>query len=177
MILPPYDLTASEPAQCELLASFIKCMKPEIIVESGTYLGHGAIHMGRACKQIRHGHVYTADPVELGQGRLVTANRLEEWVTFHRGGFEGMIETIPEVDLAYIDGSGPGHDASLRIQHFNLVKTKLRPGGIIFVDDTKADFAPWTDGEGGASRDRLREVMDINFEWLRGLSLYVGGER
>lgn len=173
MSLPPYDLTATEPAQCELLASFIKCARPKIVVEAGTYLGHGAVWMGKALRWNGIGHLWTADPYDTCQAGLIADEKLDEWVTYCATDYLEMIEGMPPIDMAYIDASGPGHDASLRLIHLEATIPKLSDGGMIFVDDTKKDFQAWKDGEGGASRDRVRDLCSVNFEWLRGLSLYT----
>ncbi len=169
MSLPPWDGHATEPAQCGLLAYLVMCQKPEIVVEAGTYQGHAAHFMARSLQEIGSGHLHTADPFPMGQTRTLV--ELTKWVTVYKSDFLDMLATIPEVDFAYIDASAnePG-GARLRWQHFKAVKAKLRPGGIICVDDTKAD--DWDDGENGRSAQRIRDACGLNFAFLRGLSIY-----
>ena len=169
-MIPTWDQEASDPAQCELLAALVRCAKPRIVVEAGTYKGHGALAIARALHvNGPTGHLWTADPYEFGQRDTLAG--LPN-VSFCNEDFLTMLDRLAEVDFAYIDASewGPnGRDASLRVRHFEAVLPKLAPGGLICVDDTKAD--DWNDGEGGKSVLRIRERC-FNFGFLRGLSIY-----
>ena len=170
MTLPPWDTEASAPEQVELLCALVRCQKPEILVEAGTYKGHAAYHIGKVLEELDRGRLFTADPVPNGQ--LATLKGLRR-VTFYGGGFLEMLGSLPHVDFAYIDASdhSKANGASLRWRHFEAVRAKLRPGGIICVDDTAAD--DWRDGEGGRSAQRIRNLC-VNFTFLRGLSVYAG---
>lgn len=170
MSLPPWDDHATAPEQCALIASLIVCAKPLVVVESGTYMGHTAYFIASELQGLGRGHLYTADPLPADQ--LGTLSGLKPWVTFHKGDFLEMLAGIPAVDFAYIDATadGPG-GARLRWEHFQAVRAKLRPGGIICVDDTAAD--DWDDQENGRSAARIRSVCNINFRFLRGLSVFT----
>lgn len=170
MSLPPWDLEASAPEQVTLLCALIRCQRPEILVEAGTYRGHAAYYIGHTLSEGGFGHLYTADPYPNGQ--IATLHGLGR-VTFYPTDFLLMLETLPAVDFAYIDASDHSKPAgaALRYIHFEAVRAKLRPGGIICVDDTAAD--DWSDGENGQSVQRIREQC-LNFTFLRGLSVYVG---
>jgi predicted O-methyltransferase YrrM len=167
--LPVWDQEASAPEQVELLCALIRCQRPEILVEAGTYRGHAAYHIGKVLQSLDFGHLHTADPVPNGQ--MATLSGFKR-VTFYPRDFLKVLEGIPAVDFAYIDASDhskPG-GAGLRWLHFEAVRAKLRPGGIICVDDTAAD--DWNDGEGGLSVHRIRDLC-LNFTFLRGLSVFT----
>lgn len=170
MTLPPWDLEASAPEQIELLCALIRCQKPEILVEAGTYRGHAAWHIGKVLESSNFGRLHTCDPYPNGQFETL---RECSRVTFHPKDFLKVLEGIPYVDFAYIDASDHSKPdgASLRWRHFEAVRAKLRPGGVICVDDTAAD--DWSDGEGGRSVLRIREKC-VNFTFLRGISIYAG---
>lgn len=178
MILPPWDGHASCLEQLEILAGLIRAQRPQTVVESGTYRGHGAIFMGDAIRRNGTGHLWTADPVDYGQHtHIFEQNGLWGAVSVHLERFETMLGNVRGViDFAYIDGSGEnppkGLGAGLRWLHFEAVRKRLAPGGIICVDDTAAD--DWTDGEGGRSVQRIRDACQLNFKFLRGLSVYYG---
>lgn len=170
MTLPPFDGAASEQPQCELLAALVRCQRPGIAVEAGTYQGHAAHYIGEALRTNGIGHLHTADPYPCGAEN--TLRDLGEWVTYYQQDFLGVLEKLPHVDFAYIDASGPGPDgASLRWLHFQAVRDKLRSGGIICVDDTLSD--DWADGENGHSAGRIRMSCNVSFWFLRGLSIYA----
>jgi predicted O-methyltransferase YrrM len=170
MTLPPWDLEASAPEQVELLCALIRCQKPEILVEAGTYRGHSAYRIGETLAELGRGHLWTADPFPNGQ--FATLSPLER-VTFCPRDFLAVLEGIPYVDFAYIDASDHSKPdgASLRWRHFEAVRAKLRQGGVICVDDTAAN--DWSDGEGGRSVGRIRAEC-VNFTFLRGISVYAG---
>ncbi len=169
MNLRPWDQEATCREQCELIAGLVRCQKPEIVVEAGTYRAHTASYIGEALEMNGYGHLHTADPYPHGQYAALTGMAR---VTFYPTDFLEMLDAIPHVDFAYIDASDhsrPG-GADLRWKHFDAVLRKLRAGGIICVDDTLAD--DWNDGENGHSVDRIRTVSNVNFRFLRGLSVY-----
>lgn len=173
MTFPAWDLEATAPEQCELLAALVRCAKPRIVVEAGTYKGHGALAIaGALAANGPTGHLWTADPYDFGQAAtLVDCPN----VSFCREDFLTMLARLDAVDFAYIDASdfGPnGRDASLRVCHFDAVLPKLSPGGLVLVDDTLAD--DWSDGEGGKSVLRIREKC-FNLRVLRGLSIFQAG--
>jgi predicted O-methyltransferase YrrM len=166
MTLPPWDREASDPAQCELLAALVRCAKPRVVVEAGTYQGHGAIYIARALAESGPtGHLWTADPNDWGQVATLAGYPN---VTYCRENFLTMLDRLDSVDFAYIDASA-GRDASLRVKHFEAVLPKLSPGALVLVDDTLAD--DWSDGEGGRSVLRIRERC-FNLRFLRGLSIF-----
>ena len=170
MSLPSWDGHASAPEQCQLLAALVRCQRPEVLVEAGTYRGHTAVHIWRVLNELRHGHLHTADPYPHGQ--MATLAGLDR-VTFYQADFLDMLARLPAVDFAYIDASKPEKGgAALRWQHFEAVRARLRPGGLICVDDTAAD--DWDDGEGGRSVLRIRAACQLNFRFLRGLSVFYG---
>jgi predicted O-methyltransferase YrrM len=168
--LPPWDDEASDPAQCELLAALVRCAKPRVVVEAGTYRGHGAIAIADAlARNGPTGHLWTADPYDFHQPKILSGR---DNITYCREDFLTMLARLDSVDFAYIDASdfGPnGRDASLRVKHFEAVLPKLSPGALVLVDDTLAD--DWSDGEGGRSVLRIRERC-FNLRFLRGLSIF-----
>jgi predicted O-methyltransferase YrrM len=156
-------------AQIELLCALILCQKPEIVVEAGTYTGLTAYRIAKTLREIGRGHLHTADPVEMGQDGVLGGVGC---VTFYQQDFLEVLATLPFVDFAYIDASEHQQPAGARLrwQHFEAVRAKLRPEGIICVDDTAAD--DWRDGENGLSVRRIREQC-LNFRFQKGLSVYT----
>ena len=169
--MPPMDLESTDVETLELLAALIRLTKPSVVVEAGTYLGHGAIYMADACKANGKGHVYTADPFARDAMRaMFAANGLEDWITLYQTGYLKMLD-MPVVDFAFIDASGPGHDASLRWKHVEATLPRLSQGGVMCVHDTAAD--DWNDGEGGESVRRIRALCDLTIYNNRGISIMV----
>jgi len=167
MILPSWDGHATAPEQCQLLAALVRCQKPKLLVEAGTYRGHTALFVGSVLEELGSGHLHTADPMTYCPADLGAR------VTYYPTDFLKMLDGLEgPVDFAYIDASDHSRPdgADLRWIHFDAVLARLSPKGIICVDDTAAD--DWSDGEGGKSVLRIREKC-INFSFLRGLSVYT----
>lgn len=172
MNLPPFDGHATDIETLEVLFALVRLQKPEVVVEAGTYRGHGAIFMGSACKQNKGGMVHTADPFDNGQMATLNNAGLSWWVRYWPEDYLSMLETISgPIDLAFIDASAPdATGARLRWEHFEATLPRMRPGGMVCVHDTAAD--DWSDGEGGISVNRIRERCQINLTTGRGLSIY-----
>jgi len=173
MDVMPFDTEATEQEICELLAALVRVRKPTVVVEAGTYRGHGALYMADTCRRNGVGHVYTFDPVDHGLQYWLAKNSLEDWCTFIRGEY-----AVPKsVDFAFIDASAIDEtgrmNASPRALHFEATRARLSPGGIICVHDTHCDSV-WYDEEGGASMHRIRESC-FNLDLMRGLSVYYKG--
>ena len=146
----------------------MRCQRPTMAVEAGTYRGHTALCIGRVLEELGHGHLHTADPFPMGQQEAL--GHLAR-VTYHPADFLDVLAPLDAIDFAYIDASAPGPGgARLRWLHFEAARAKLNPGGIICVDDTAAD--DWSDDEGGRSVDRIRALCGNNFRFLRGLSVF-----
>lgn len=174
MILPPFGGEATEPEICELLAALVLVRQPRVILEAGTYRGHSALLMADACRRIGAGHVTTFDPIDHGIGYYIRQNGLEQWLTYVEGPY-----TLPpndRVGFAFIDASARDPDgmmnASLRWQHFEATMARMEPLGLICAHDTLYPSEPWYDLEGGASMHRIRAASNLNFDCMRGLSVY-----
>jgi predicted O-methyltransferase YrrM len=115
-----------------LLELISKMIRPESILEIGTFTGYSAICLARGLKD---------------GGKLITLELNDELESFSRGYFEraglsGMIEQITgraqEIipglncmfDLIFIDG-----DKREYCEYFSLVKDKVKKGGFILADN------------------------------------------
>lgn len=153
-------------AMCDVIWGLIRAARPEIVVEAGTGYGNAARMIASGLALNGSGHLFTADPEPLWRD----CDKFPE-VTCYHGDFLDMLDAVPDPDFAYIDASGPGDDgAKLRWLHFQAVRERLNPGGIICVHDTASDN--WGDGEGGISAERIREACQINLPHYLGLSIY-----
>lgn len=170
MSLPEWDGHATDRETLEVIAALIRLTKPGVVVEAGTYRGHGALYMAIALKKNGLGHLVTCDVVDHGaMGLLEAYDNAEFW----HGDYVDLLrkDSTPPIDFAFVDASGDGPaGAGLRWVHFRETLGRLTPGGIICVHDTATD--DWDDGEGGASVRRIRETCDLTLMCGRGLSIY-----
>jgi caffeoyl-CoA O-methyltransferase len=122
----------SGPVQGKLLEFISRMIKPDCILEIGTYTGYSAICLAKGLAQ---------------GGRLYTIEINDELVHyplnyFKEAGFDDRIEllngdalkiipTLPHIfDLVYIDG-----DKLEYIQYYQLVIDKMKSGGFLIVDN------------------------------------------
>ena len=119
--------------QGQVLTMLSKMLKPERILEVGTFTGYSAICLAKGLTE---------------NGKLITIELDDELESFSKKYFEkaGLVnkieqrigpalEIIPEIDetfdLVFLDA-----DKKEYTEYFNLVFDKLRTGGIIIADNT-----------------------------------------
>ena len=133
----PEDDVGTERETLELLALLVAANAPGLIVEAGTYKGHFAENAIEACPRTT---VFTADTIDHGY------RPSDEWIYDYRGDFEAMLEEldINSIDFAFIDSGPPfaeGFEKGIRKRHYDAVKARMTPGGLICVHDTnKTDW-------------------------------------
>lgn len=168
LAFPDWDNTALHTGMPCLLTALISCLQPRVVVEAGTYKGHGAIAMASVLRDIKCGHLWTADPVDHTVTKLLREASLDAYATYHMGDFEEMLENlIPKgdvIDLAFIDASGSSQDAFMRVRHFLRAMDRLAPHGIVVMDDIAATDWPMV--------NVLRGMAHIYFPGLRGIALF-----
>lgn len=122
----------SGPIQGKFLELQVKMLKPQTILEIGTFTGYASVCMARGLNE--HGRLITLDINE----------ELEDMVRgfFHLSGVGHKIEyhignaldLIPKItgnfDLVFIDADKINYS-----RYYDLVIDRLNPGGIIFADN------------------------------------------
>lgn len=123
------------PDQGAFMGLLARLVAPSFAVEVGTFTGYSAICMARALAP---------------GGRLLCCDTSEEWTTiarryFDRAGLTDRIElrlapaletlqglpTEPAIDLAFVDADKTGYRG-----YWDEIVPRLRPGGLILVDNT-----------------------------------------
>jgi predicted O-methyltransferase YrrM len=155
--------TIDEPASSErelrdFLSAMIRLLKPELVVETGCYLGRATKAMAEAL-------------VLNGRGRLVTCDTDDEcvWSTCQQLGDAGRVvavlqcrgRDVPELreaDLVFLDSDYPERRAE-----FELVK----PGALVVIHDTRISYHSDIPPHEGW----VREAGGILFDTHRGFGL------
>ena len=88
------DLQASEAETSRCLASLVDLLKPDLVVETGAYLGHTSQAIGQAL-------------VLVGRGRLVTLERHPERAAEARARTAGLPVTVETADSTAWEPPGP----------------------------------------------------------------------
>src|SRR5258708_21357759 len=157
-MLTEIDPVTAEVELAALLYSFIRILKPLVVIETGAYHCHTAEVMGQAVQKNEVGHVWTCD-IEMGFGHL---NRLE--------GLPVTFVKCSSLDLPQLKGadfvfSDSGQDT--RAKEYELVK----PGCVFVVHDTRTSYngnpdqywlGKWVRSQGG-----------LTFEAGRGFGILV----
>ncbi|HYK76883.1 MAG TPA: O-methyltransferase [Daejeonella sp.] len=118
--------------QGRLLSMLSKMLQPLRILEVGTFTGYATLCLAEGLA--KQGHIHTID-INRELEEMVLSNfqksDYSKQITLHCGNAQEIIPTLNEVwDLVFIDA-----DKKNNATYFNLVLDKLRPGGIIIVDN------------------------------------------
>jgi predicted O-methyltransferase YrrM len=158
---------AMEQGMSALLGTLVSVLQPKLVVEAGTYRGHGALSIAYTLRDIKYGHLHTADPIDQGFGALIAKHALEPYVTFHQATYEAMLEMVDgegPIDLAFIDASGKASDGVMRMRHLLLTYDRLAVGGVIVMDDIAATDWPYV--------NVIRSMSQMYFPSMRGVALF-----
>lgn len=146
----------------DLLWALARFTLPAVIVEAGTHHGHTALALADALESAgAGGHVWTADPIESGVLGFAERLGLAKRITYFRGDFLDMMPSVPDdIGFAYLD-AGPDTDG-MRWAHFQGIRNKMAPGGIVAIDDTAGTWPHVEDFR----------ALSCYFPQHRGLSLW-----
>lgn len=156
-----------------ILYSLIRALKPETVVEVGTYRGYAACYMARALQENKKGHLYCIDDFSLVDHVGSYGDPVQHWsdnllkcgvrggVALLRG--ESTAVQWPDrVDFAYVDG---WH--SYLCADFDFYKCAERGATCICLDDTLNCIGPRK-----LIQDLDRDIWDvITFPNDNGLSI------
>lgn len=159
-----YDGTmASEQEALDFITGLVRAVRPEVVVETGTYSGLGTNAITLALAANRRGHVHTVEHDAGLVEKLRQANRGRERVTFHYGdSAEWCRDHAPlRIDVAFVDSGDPDQ----RLRDVKAIWPKLRDGGYLLVHDTT--FHP-------GLYEMVSEIagQGIRIETLNGLGLW-----
>lgn len=154
-----YDAAASEVEVGDFLYGLVRLMKPQVVIETGCYLGHTAEKIGMAL-------------VENGIGNLVTCDRNPSYMeqAIHRVKFlpvqvkdQSGIQLCAEmenVDLAFLDSGGDRLAEAKRLH--------MSPHGVVVLHDARhKDYQAFAESTGWA---------EIFFPTPRGISIFKSKE-
>jgi len=119
--------------QGRMLKMFCRMLRPERILEIGTFTGYATLCMAEALSDTGIIHTIEIDD-ELEEFILKYINQSEykEKIKLHIGDALTVIPELNETfDLVFIDA-----DKRLYSEYYDLIFDKVRPGGIIIADNT-----------------------------------------
>lgn len=116
----------------EFLYGFLRVLKPENVLETGTHVGVGASYLGQALKDNEKGHLDTIEflPENFKQAReRIERVGLSSYVTCHFGDVANF-EPIVKYDFILLDT-----EPQTRFAEFIKFFPYLKEGGYIFIHD------------------------------------------
>lgn len=145
------------PDQGRFLTMITQLVAPDVAVEVGTFTGYSSVCIARG----------------LSGGRLHCFDVSEEWTAIARRYWEraGLTDRITltlgpaadtlaaldqPVDLAFLDADKPGYPA-----YYELLVERLRPGGLLMVDNTLWSGRVTDPADETATTVGMREFNDL----------------
>lgn len=128
-----YPQMLSDPATGRLLALISRLVRPQRILEIGTFTGYGTICLAEGLQA--QGHIDTIDKSDerspLIRPFLVEAGLNEQVSLLHGRALEVIPTLAGPWDLAYLDA-----DKAHYPEYYALIRPKMNPGGLILADNT-----------------------------------------
>jgi predicted O-methyltransferase YrrM len=130
-----FDIQSAEMEVLEFMAQLVFTIKPNLIVETGTYRGVAAVYMGRALKRTGRGKLIT---VELDRGLhakavdLAKKAELEAFVELRNGSSLDQ-EIEGTIDLLFLDS-----EPTIRVQELRKFRRHITPRTVIVFHDVNS---------------------------------------
>jgi predicted O-methyltransferase YrrM len=128
-----YDEMSAEVEVMEFLAALVKTVKPRLVVETGSYRGLAANHIGLALKEVGRGRLVTCEISEdLHQQTLRQCASVLDVVDC-RWCSSMALEFEETIDILFSDSS-----PALRLQEIQHFWKQLTPASLIVVHDVNS---------------------------------------
>ncbi len=130
-----YDSMTAEVEVLEFLRTLVTTTKPELVVETGSFLGVSTLWIAEGLKRNGFGRIISCefDPVVFAQAReKIAASGLGEWIELRN---ESSLEMNVEgtIDLFFSDSDMP-----IREQEVKRFLPQINPQGIILMHDASS---------------------------------------
>jgi len=131
------DAQTSEVEILEFLKSVVATVKPELILETGTFIGNSAIKMAEGLKENGFGRIITIeyDPAIFAKAKeRMDASGVREWIEYrNQSSLDAEIDGT--IDLFFSDSHLPIREAEIR-----KFLPQINPQGLILVHDASSHF-------------------------------------
>jgi predicted O-methyltransferase YrrM len=150
----------------ELLAAFVRALKPNTIIETGTHRGIAATYMGRALRENGSGHLVTCEIDRALANEAIERIRnegLEKQVFVECiSSLELLIPT--KIDMLFIDS-----EPSIRIDEFHRFKHALTRDSLLLFHDTATGL--WREFRERVLKELRGEIEVVLLPTPRGLAV------
>lgn len=171
------------PEVGRFLYEFVRCYKPHLVIEIGSYIGYSALCIGQAFKENGFGHLHSFDlfldipgyksPIigECSDTLMAARSHIEKaelshCVTFYKGDSSKTINKVfgnKEIcfDLAFIDGD---HRICGVLKDWQAIDSILTEGGFVLLHDTNPEGSGWLGPR--YLLDELCKRENTNYQWV-----------
>jgi predicted O-methyltransferase YrrM len=130
-----YDSMTAEAEVLEFLYTLVTTVKPELVVETGSFLGVSTLWIAKALRANGFGRIISCefDPVVFAKAQeKIAASDLAEWIELRN---ESSLEMRVEgtIDLFFSDS-----DLPIRAAEVKRFLPQIRPTGIILMHDASS---------------------------------------
>lgn len=131
------DAQSAELEVLDFLKSIVLTAKPDLIVETGTFIGHSAMKMAEGLKENGFGRILTIeyDPAVFAKAREnIGASGLGRWIECRNA---SSLETTIEgtIDILYCDSG-----VNIREQEIRRFLPQIKPRGLVLAHDASSHF-------------------------------------
>lgn len=130
-----YDSMTAEAEVLEFLRTLVTTIKPNLIVETGAFLGVSTVWMAEGLKQNGFGRIVSCefDPVVYAKAQeKIAASGVAEWIELRNASSLEM-QVSGSIDLLYSDS-----DLEIREQEVRRFLPQISPNGLILMHDASS---------------------------------------
>ncbi len=130
-----YDSMTAEAEVLEFLSTLVTTIKPNLIVETGAFLGVSAVWMARGLKRNGFGRIVSCefDPVVFAKAQeKIAASGVAEWIELRNASSLDM-QASGMIDLFFSDS-----DLEIREQEIRRFLPQINPTGLILMHDASS---------------------------------------
>lgn len=144
----------SGPLISTLLRLLIRIANPKLVVDLGTYTGFSALSMIEVLDKKASLWTCEVDPEHIEEAKKNFKKYANErCIHFFEGCAFDCLNSIHEpIDLAFLDANKTTY-----LEYYHLLVTKLRPGGLLIMDDVL-----WKGGAVSPVKEREKRMDQIN---------------
>lgn len=144
--------------QGRVLSMLSKMLQPKLILEIGTFTGYSAICLAEGLAEggILHTIEVNAEMEEMLNSHFKLTN-VEKKIKLHIGPADSVIADFEQnnIDLVFIDA-----DKRNNLAYFELIIDKVRPGGLIIIDNVLWKGKVYDGAQNDADTESFRKLND-----------------
>lgn len=161
-----YDSMTAEAEVLEFLRTLVTTVKPELIVETGAFLGVSTVWMAQGLKANGFGRIVSCefDPVVHAKAQeKIAASGLAEWIELRNASSLEM-DVKGQIDILFSDS-----DLEIREQEVRRYLPQIRTNGLILMHD--ASSHPGTVREAALRLEAEGLISTVLLPTPRGLAI------